>query len=255
MNRGSTNNKPSPLQFANFVQDITELMQIHITDKDLTGCVIPDFTTTTENGKIVARIVFMGAMSKYFSSGGRTSCGLPFVTLLGKKSDWETILRKVDKISTLGEKAAKWHELLVPVLKPFVKTFEYPSTQETKDFWQNILHHHQGSAWMDLLIPQKHDPKCQERKAGEVLYMTTMIAGSVGIKFEASGAHADSYDSVTPVSGWFVYEKPGNTSCKKNNLEKYSSLGAKFVDPQDEREKAWMGMMEEERFTEIDAAV
>lgn len=43
--------------------------------------------------------------------------------------------------------------------------------------------------------------------------------------------------------------------CKKNNLEKYSSLGAKYVDPQDEREKAWMGMMEEERFTEIDAAV
>lgn len=77
-----------------------------------------------------------------------------------------------------------------------------------------VLDRIKGSAWMDLLIPQKHDPKCQERKgmagwrlmassftdvvlgyisvdirindraAGEDLYMTTMIAGSVGIKFE-----------------------------------------------------------------------
>jgi len=77
-----TDNEPCTLGFAAFARNMVAKMQENITDKELSEWVIPNFSTTTENDKVVASIVFMGSMSKYFSYGGRTSCGIPSVTLL-----------------------------------------------------------------------------------------------------------------------------------------------------------------------------
>lgn len=77
-------------------------------DKDLGDWVMPDFTTTTENDRVVASVTFMGAMSAYFDYGGRTGCGLPSVTLMGEQRDRETILEKLEKVKTLGDEPTQW---------------------------------------------------------------------------------------------------------------------------------------------------
>jgi len=37
--------------------------------------------------------------------------------------------------------------------------------------------------------------------------MIAMIAGSVGMEFDASGDHGDGIDTVKPLSGWWAYRK------------------------------------------------
>jgi hypothetical protein len=134
------------LEFGEFAQCMMEEMQGIIVDKGLKDWIMPDFSTTTESDRIVASIIFMGAMSKYFTYDGATGCGLPSVKLLGEKEDWEKILMKIDKVRDLGDEPTKWHELLVPVLKRFVATFDAPGSIEVKDFWQRILHHLPGGS-------------------------------------------------------------------------------------------------------------
>ena len=83
--------------------------------------VMPDFRTMVATDEVVASIVFMGAMRRYFDFGGRTGCGLLSVTLLEKKTDWENILKKPDGFPELGVEPKQWHKLLVPVLKKSCK--------------------------------------------------------------------------------------------------------------------------------------
>ena len=86
-------------------------MQEQILDKDLRDWVMPEFTTTTENDRVVASVAFMGAMSAYFDYGGKTGCGLQSVTLMGEQEDWEVILRKLEKVKTLGDEPTQWFVL------------------------------------------------------------------------------------------------------------------------------------------------
>lgn len=73
-------------------------------------------------------------------------CGLPSVTLLGERSDWEDILMRLEKLPSFGDEAGQWHDLLKPVITRFVKTFDEPESESTKDFWQKIVHHHSGGS-------------------------------------------------------------------------------------------------------------
>lgn len=67
-------------------------------------------------------------------------CGLPSVTLLGSKSDWEDIAKRAERLTSFGEEPTQWSELLKPVLARFVKSFDDPDSEETRDFWQRIAH-------------------------------------------------------------------------------------------------------------------
>jgi hypothetical protein len=79
---GETGSSKNPLDFATFAKEMTQKMQENVVDPDLREWVVPDFTTTQETDKVVASIVFMGSMSKYFSYAGSTGCGIPSVTLI-----------------------------------------------------------------------------------------------------------------------------------------------------------------------------
>jgi hypothetical protein len=167
--------KPKDLNFGQFSQDMSLAIEEHIPDKGLREWIIPDFTTTTENDKVVASIIFMGAMSNYFFFDGMTGCGLPSVTFLGERSDWTKMLEKLDKIPSLGEEASDWYRLLVPVVKWFIQTFDYPEHEEVKTFWQKILHHDSGgsgqpdiySRWLTVFSFWDSDGKCIYKEAKE----------------------------------------------------------------------------------------
>lgn len=80
---GETRNSKNPLHFVGFGRDVTKMMQEKIIDKSLSGWLIPDFSTTTEIHCVIASIVFISAMSKYFYPPDEAAgCGLPSVTLM-----------------------------------------------------------------------------------------------------------------------------------------------------------------------------
>ena len=97
-------------------------IQKHAVDPELREWVMPNFSTTTTHDRIVASIVFMGAMQKYFNYMCALACGLPSVTLQGERADWQKLLNRLEKLPSLGKEAKKWHSLLAPVFQRFLLT-------------------------------------------------------------------------------------------------------------------------------------
>jgi len=107
---------------------------------------MPTFTTTTKVDQATASIIMMSAMQKYFSYSCHTMCGLPSVTLLGQKRDWENILSRLERLKTFGDEPTQFYELLKPVVQKFVETFDEPESDTIKDFWQKISHYSGGGS-------------------------------------------------------------------------------------------------------------
>ena len=72
-------------------------------DLELADWVMPNFSTTTNKDRIVGSVLFMGAMQSYFAYKHALMCGIPTVTLLGEREDWEVLLSRVDKLRTFGD--------------------------------------------------------------------------------------------------------------------------------------------------------
>ena len=130
---------------------MTSELEKNIVDPSLREWFIPNFTTTTNTDEIVASVIMMGSLQKYFSYGFTIMCGLPSVTLLGEKADWESILTKIDRIPEFGSDPETWHQLLKPVITRFVRTFDLPETTETNNFWQQIVHWRSGDSGPDYV--------------------------------------------------------------------------------------------------------
>ena len=125
---------------------MTCLIEKNIVDPSLREWVMPNFTTTTDADKAIASIIMMSALQKFFSYKFSLKCGIPSVTLLGDKADWELILTRIEKIPQLGQEPAQWYQLLKPVITRLVGTFDAPDTSVTKDFWQRIAHYSGGGS-------------------------------------------------------------------------------------------------------------
>jgi hypothetical protein len=107
---------------------------------------MPAFTTTTKSDQATASIIMMSAMQKYFDYTCGIACGLPSVTLLGQKSDWEEILTRAERLKPFGEEPTMFYGLLKPVLTRFVQTFDDPDSEDIRDFWQKIAHYSGGGS-------------------------------------------------------------------------------------------------------------
>jgi hypothetical protein len=111
---------------------------MNVVDPSLRDWFLPDFTTTTDNDRVVSSVVLMSTTKHYFSYRVQMLCGLPAVTLLGEKQDWEILLAKIDKLAEYGQETEAFANILRPVLAHFVKSLEDPESSATKDFWQHI---------------------------------------------------------------------------------------------------------------------
>ena len=129
------------VDFGALTEQMGHLLQLNVVDPKLRSWIVPDFTTTTANDRIVSSVVMMATLQKYFGYIHQLLCGLPAVILQGEKADWEKLLRKAEKLATFGDLPEQWHRLLKPVLSNFVRSFDQPNSAETKAFWQNIAHH------------------------------------------------------------------------------------------------------------------
>lgn len=123
-----------------FAERMGRLLEKNVVDPELREWILPAFSTTTREDEVVASILMMGTLQKYFRFTCCTMCGLPSVTLLGTEGDWENILLRVEKLKDYGEEPTIWSNLLKPVLARFVKSFQSPESEEVLDFWQKIVH-------------------------------------------------------------------------------------------------------------------
>jgi hypothetical protein len=125
--------------WAAFASSITNLLHENVVDPELREWMLPAFSTTTQHDKIVASIVMMASLQSYFSYGCSFRCGLPSVTLLGEKSDYELILHRLDKLRSYGDEPSQFADLLTAVVKRFIRSFEDPKDTEVIDFWNRIV--------------------------------------------------------------------------------------------------------------------
>jgi hypothetical protein len=136
------------VDFGAIARHMTNEIQKNVKDEDLQKWIMPDFSTTTESDRAVAAVLMMGAMQKYFSYGCCLTCGIPSVTLLGERGDWEKMLKKLDKLSDFGDEPTIFANLLRPVLRNFVATFDAqpdPSS-DIVDFWSKIASEYSGGS-------------------------------------------------------------------------------------------------------------
>lgn len=125
-------------------EKMTHLVQKNVVDPELRAWMIPAFTTTSKKDEIVASILMMGSLQKYFTFKFTYRCGIPSVTLLGEQADWEEILKRLEKLPTFGKAANQWYSLLKPVISRFVRTFDDQSP-EISDFWARMINRQMGS--------------------------------------------------------------------------------------------------------------
>merc|ERR1719220_1028889 len=75
-------------------------------------------------------------MQSFFSYTAQTRCGIPYIELLGQKSDWEKLHEKTEKVlTTFG--LVWWLEHLRPILKQFC---DAAVGRVDRLFWLNIAH-------------------------------------------------------------------------------------------------------------------
>ena len=124
---------------------MSDLIQRNVKDPDLQKWIIPNFSTTKEEDVVVAAVLMMGAMQKYFEYCYAICCGIPSVTLLGTREDWAEMLRRLKKLTELGEEPTRFYAILKPVLSFFVRSFDEPEDAQVIDFWDKIAHEEGGS--------------------------------------------------------------------------------------------------------------
>ena len=187
--------------FGIFANDMGHLLEKNILDQELRDWILPKFSTTTPHDTVIASILMMGAMQKFFGYKWKAMCGLPSVTLLGSKNDWQLILTRLDKIKTWGQEPTQFHDLLKPVISRFVRTFDDPASAEIIEFWQQVVsEHHQGSGssfydgWITAFCFWGEDGTCKyDRK----IFMWNPLPDLIldGIRY-----HKVETDDVPP--GW-----------------------------------------------------
>ncbi|KAF2466284.1 uncharacterized protein BDR25DRAFT_306133 [Lindgomyces ingoldianus] len=137
-----------PMDLAAFALAMTGLIAANIKDPALREWIMPSFSTTTNTDKVTAAIIMMGTMQKYFAFFLGITCGIPSVTLMGEREDWENIMDRIDFLCKFGdehEELLLWNSVLKSVVSRFVQTFDAPDSPEVVQFWQKTVHQHTNS--------------------------------------------------------------------------------------------------------------
>ena len=129
--------------FRKFCVQMADLIAENVKNPALKDWIMPSFSTTTDGDKVAAAIIMMGTMQKYFAYFGGISCGIPSVTLLGERADWQDILDRLSFLSKFGdehEELLLWNSVLTGIISKFVHTFDEPDSPGVVSFWQRSVH-------------------------------------------------------------------------------------------------------------------
>lgn len=132
---------PEEVGWTGFAKRITDQANKCLKDSGFKTWAVPTFSTTTETDKTVACVAMMGCLKEYFSYAVDLLCGLPSVTLLGQKKDYENILDRVEKLRDVssGGELTQFADLLKPVIQHFILSFDAPESDDVRSFWGKIF--------------------------------------------------------------------------------------------------------------------
>ncbi|KAJ6582356.1 hypothetical protein B0H19DRAFT_1061773 [Mycena capillaripes] len=130
------------LDFGAMSREMVDQLERSLVDPSLRAWVLPDFSTTAVTDTTVRVIVMMATLKAFFEyEFCGIECGIPRVTLLGERSDYENILGRLEKLKEYGLEAIAWYHLLRPVIARFVAAFDAPKSAANVDFWQKVAHY------------------------------------------------------------------------------------------------------------------
>ncbi|XEV06107.1 hypothetical protein FSHL1_011394 [Fusarium sambucinum] len=107
--------------------------------KWLKDWIMPGFSTSTPKDDVTAAVLMVGLMKQFFDFEGWLVCGIPSVTLLGTEEDWVKLEAKLDYLKEFGPDPELFAEMLRPIMKRFVSSWDEAHAEETKLFWEQIV--------------------------------------------------------------------------------------------------------------------
>lgn len=128
------------------------------TKDDFYSFFVSEFTTTSSIEKTAYQVTLLESYKKGFEYVAETGCGIPSITIAGKKTDWESILEKLKMLDKIGME--KWRSNLEPVIKEFISASE---GEIHKEFWKNIYKNAEDynkfyvSGWIIKFFPYLRD--------------------------------------------------------------------------------------------------
>lgn len=137
----------SPTDIYNFVSKFTDEIEKN-SNESIVNWILPAFSTTTEEDRMVGKLVLMGTVKKFFSYGcGAVSCcGISKVTLEGTLEDWIQLRQKVNRLCEFdAQQLVNWGKVLGHVLDNFIEL--YKGTPDL-DFWQQMYTEVTGGSGM-----------------------------------------------------------------------------------------------------------
>ncbi|EPS38131.1 hypothetical protein H072_8118 [Dactylellina haptotyla CBS 200.50] len=227
------------VDFGSFAVQFSDLLDQNVIDPELRNWIMPNFTTTEDNDKIVSSVIMMATLQKYFAYGIHLMCGLPAVTLLGEKSDWEMLLQKLEKLQTFGPETAQFAGLLRPILTRFVACFDNPESEDIKNFWQTVVNRQGGGSgprylggWITAF--------CFWSGKGDVQYRTDVsIWGNKARTLTLDGQLYGLVDTNDVVGGYASVPVELNDNGVKFNTTMIAGMVAIESRPKVERDEEW----------------
>ncbi|KAJ7895250.1 hypothetical protein B0H14DRAFT_3104978 [Mycena olivaceomarginata] len=135
------------VDFGDLARQMATLVQKNVVDESLRTWATPNFTTTIDNDKTVSAVLLMASLKQYFEYILMLcGCGIPRVTLEGERSDWVSILERLEKLKEYGLETTAWYHLLRPIIARFVAAFDDPTSAENVNFWQRVGHYEPGGS-------------------------------------------------------------------------------------------------------------
>ncbi|KAK7917658.1 hypothetical protein PG985_011266 [Apiospora marii] len=101
------------VDFADFAQQISGLISESVVDDEICRWITPNFSTTTGDDIV----------------------------------DYEDILRRLDKLAHYGKEPDALSDLLRPILRCFIRSFDDPEHPDVRSFWGKICDAHSGSGF------------------------------------------------------------------------------------------------------------
>ncbi|KAK4185141.1 hypothetical protein QBC35DRAFT_29435 [Podospora australis] len=174
-----------------------EEIQARVKTDWLLDWIMPNFSTTTDSDIMTANILMMGLTKAYFKYIGKPVCGLPSVTLLGEKSDWEKLLAKLDRLPDFGQEPEEYKARLRPILSRFVTSFTHPDSEETRLFWNQIVTGRAGkicgsppvhmSGWITGFFYWNENGAAYARQKGDMLTLDGISYPVLDLEFAPVG--------------------------------------------------------------------
>ncbi|KAG6006837.1 hypothetical protein E4U21_006644 [Claviceps maximensis] len=127
------------ISWQNVIASFGREIQKRVKTDWLLGWVTPGFSTSTQNDNMTATVLMMGLMQHYFQFSGEIICGIPSVTLLGRRKDWVKLYKKLDRLEEWGAQPTQYAMKLRPILSRFVKSWDEPTSPAIRSFWEQIV--------------------------------------------------------------------------------------------------------------------